>query len=90
MTKQKKYEAYEECINKARTMNKDKKWGIPDSMLSICLMVAKEKGLFNPEKLLTFNDFNFKHDIVGMINHWDFEGTGDFDNTFRPRSAEEL
>jgi hypothetical protein len=40
----------------------------------------------NLRKLLTFDDFNFAHDILGIRRHLNRD-TGVFENCFRPRCA---
>lgn len=51
--------------------------------MDLCAVCANQERL-DLDKLLSFDDFNLAHDIVGINNHID-RSTGKLDPTFVPR-----
>lgn len=58
----------------------------PDKMsLQMDLHAARAASPLDLEKLLDFDDFNFLHDIYGIMRHIDRD-TGEMTQCFLPRS----
>ena len=54
--------------------------------LHMDLTASVIQGHINLDKLLTFDDSNFIHDVVGVVQHLNRQ-TGEMMNCFLPRSA---
>ncbi len=72
------YKEYDEVLNRAG------KLGLSYSD-RISMLMDLEFSNIDVEKLLTFDDFNFAHDIFGMKKHFN-RVTKQFDNCFLPRA----
>ena len=78
------YTLINEVVNRAMKLYQ----GITDEMgLNMDIIAAHLNGTpldFN--KLLSFDDFNFGHDIIGIMNNIN-RNTGELDNCFLPRCS---
>lgn len=87
--KEERKQAFDDCIARAHKMNKELKWGIQSAMLGVCLYEANKRELFNPIKLKEFDNCDFIHDVIGLVQHWNHRGGGEFSDDFLPRSSGE-
>lgn len=60
--------------------------GIDRIDIEMDIMATITNQSLDLDKLLSFDDFNFGHDIFGIINNLDRD-TGELKNCFLPRSA---